>query len=335
VEANPIDRIRLPGSSLDIARLGFGGAGLVGGLSRKRSIALLEAALSCGVRHFDVAPSYGLGGAEEVLGEFAKRHRGLITLTTKFGNARTATGRRLALQSARTMLRSIVNRLPTVKQRLLRELSRQSPPARFDAGAFREELETSLRALRTEHIDVLLLHDVDRARLFDELMRELDMARDSGKIGAWGIGSSCETIDELVSEQVSRSAILQYGWSPLHPRRSRYDSQFTITHHAIADAFQPLRARVTEPILCRRWSDATGLDLADPRELARAILGTALAANPTGMALFWSSDIGRVSSNARALNERYQSAGRALARLVAETDAPRADNQPGDVSGKR
>jgi aryl-alcohol dehydrogenase-like predicted oxidoreductase len=317
-----MDRIRLPGSSLDVARLGFGGAGLVGGQSRKRSLALLEAALAFGIRHFDVAPSYGLGGAEDVMGEFVERHRGLITLTTKFGSPRTTPGRRIALQSARTMLRSVFNRFPAVKQRLLKELSRQSPLASFDAGAFRNELEISLRALRIGRIDVLLLHDVDRARLSDELMRELDIARDSGKIGAWGIGSSLDAIDELVPEQVSRSAILQYGWSPLHARRSRHKSRFTITHHAIADAFQPLCARLTEPELCRRWSNATGLDLADPKELARAILGSALAANPTGIALYWSSDIGRVTSNAKALDQRYQRAGNALARLLAETDTP-------------
>ncbi len=326
MEASPTDRIRLPGSSLDIARLGFGGAGLVGGPSRRRSLALLEAAFACGIQHFDVAPSYGLGGAEDVLGEFVERHRGLITLTTKFGSARTTPGRRMALQSARTMLRSIVNRLPAVKRRLLKELSRQSAPASVDAGVFRTELETSLRALRTGHIDVLLLHDVDRTRLSDELMRQLDMARDSGKIGAWGIGSSLETIDELDAEQMSRCAILQHGWSPLHACRSRNENQFTITHRALADAFQPLCVRLREPELCRRWSNDTGLDLTDTKELARAILGSALAANPTGMALYWSSDIVRVTSNAKALDARYQRAGSALARLVAETETPRTNS---------
>jgi aryl-alcohol dehydrogenase-like predicted oxidoreductase len=46
---------------------------------------LLEAAFDQGVRHFDTAPLYGMGLAEEVLSIFARGRRSDITITSKFG----------------------------------------------------------------------------------------------------------------------------------------------------------------------------------------------------------------------------------------------------------
>ena len=50
------------------ARLGYGTSGLHGGLSKRPSLRLLEAAFDAGVRHFDTAPMYGLGDSEAIGG---------------------------------------------------------------------------------------------------------------------------------------------------------------------------------------------------------------------------------------------------------------------------
>src|SRR5437868_13505462 len=79
--------IPLAGTNRQTTRLGFGCGNLMGAINRRDSLRLLETAYEAGIRHFDVAPMYGYGEAEACLGEFLQRHRGQITVTTKFGIA--------------------------------------------------------------------------------------------------------------------------------------------------------------------------------------------------------------------------------------------------------
>ncbi|MFX6040902.1 aldo/keto reductase, partial [Acinetobacter baumannii] len=51
-------------------RLGFGCAPMLGRVGRKDSLRALAIAYDNGIRHFDVARSYGFGEAEALLGEF-------------------------------------------------------------------------------------------------------------------------------------------------------------------------------------------------------------------------------------------------------------------------
>ena len=82
----PIDPREPSLASPQPSRLGFGTSGIMGAaLTSRGRLRLLDAAFDAGIRHFDTAPLYGLGLAEEVLGRFARRCRGDITLTTKFG----------------------------------------------------------------------------------------------------------------------------------------------------------------------------------------------------------------------------------------------------------
>ena len=68
--------ILLLGSRRRTSQFGYGTSGLNGGWSRRSSLALLEAAVDSGIRHSDTAPLYGLGSAEDVVGEFLARHPG-------------------------------------------------------------------------------------------------------------------------------------------------------------------------------------------------------------------------------------------------------------------
>lgn len=310
-------KIRLPGCDLNIPRLGFGGASLVGGPSRRHSLRLLETAFKCGIRHFDVAPYYGLGGAEDVLGEFASRHRGEITIATKFGIARPSAGQRLVMQWARLALRAVVSRAPSFKQRLITTLTNHTPRGpEFEAAHMLSSLDLSLKALRSEQIDVLLLHEVEAGDLSDELILALERCEKGGKIGAWGIGSARHKIDLMAASQLARARVLQFEWAPAAPFQKKYPGTLLITHHAIAGMLAPLRSTLENEALCRSWSERTGLDLSDHRELARAILAAALAANGDGMVLFWSSNLERVKDNSLALQAKYEEPGRRLLELV-------------------
>ncbi|MDX6643271.1 MAG: D-threo-aldose 1-dehydrogenase, partial [Solirubrobacteraceae bacterium] len=67
--------VTLPGTEFETTALGFGCAELYRAASAAERRRLLETAHSLGIRHFDVAPMYGLGLAERELGGFARGRR--------------------------------------------------------------------------------------------------------------------------------------------------------------------------------------------------------------------------------------------------------------------
>src|SRR5262245_12759859 len=148
--------VRLPGTEIVSPVLGFGCSALLGPKSRADGLALLEAAYDAGIRHFDVARSYGYGDAEGLLGEFLQGRRHEVTVTTKFGLQPMKSVARL-----RTLV-GVGRRLMRLSPMLRRALGARARSL-VKSGAFgvdeaRSSLETSLRELKTERIDIYLLH---------------------------------------------------------------------------------------------------------------------------------------------------------------------------------
>ena len=108
-----MQKIALGTSGRDTTRLGFGCSSLLGSLGRKDSLALLETAYDAGLRHFDVAPAYGYGQAEGCLGEFLTRHRGEVTVTTKYGVE--PEGERTLKAGMRSLARPLLKLMPGIK----------------------------------------------------------------------------------------------------------------------------------------------------------------------------------------------------------------------------
>jgi aryl-alcohol dehydrogenase-like predicted oxidoreductase len=118
--------------------------------------ALLESAYQLGVNLIDTAPAYG--ESERRLGPFIENHRDKIVLCTKCGE-QYLNGRSVYDFSAQAILASV---------------------------------EQSLRRLRTDHVDILLLHsdghDVDILTQTDAI-DTLSRLKKSGKIRAAGISA--------------------------------------------------------------------------------------------------------------------------------------------------
>ncbi len=94
---------------------------------RAEAAEVVRAALDAGITLFDTADAYGAGTAERLLGEVLARHREEVTVVSKWGNTIDETTRQLTGQD------------PT-------------------PGYLRTALEASLRRLRTDHLDLYLLH---------------------------------------------------------------------------------------------------------------------------------------------------------------------------------
>src|SRR6185295_13486167 len=124
--------------------------------------------LALGIRYFDVAPSYGLGTAEEVLGAVLGDSRDVV-IATKVGVPRPAYSPRGDL--VRRLAKSVLDRVGLLKRLAQNAASRGRPASGerprydFSATGIRMSLEESLKKLRRGSIDVLLAHEPHRLDL--------------------------------------------------------------------------------------------------------------------------------------------------------------------------
>ena len=179
-----------------VSRLTLGGGGLGqvwGATDRAEAVATVHAAVAGGITLFDLAPLYGRGEAEAVIGEaFGKRPPPGLRFTTK---------------------------------------CQLGTPARGDAaGTIRRHLERSLATMGLGHVDVLFLHSnvipddyryprdaAAQARFATplsvyrhEVIPTFEALQRAGLIGAWGITGVGlpDTIIEVL-EEAPRPAVVQ------------------------------------------------------------------------------------------------------------------------------
>jgi D-threo-aldose 1-dehydrogenase len=301
--------VLIPGSDRTTSRIGFGGSRLAGGLSKRHSLTLLETAFDAGIRHFDVAPYYGFGAAESVLGTFLARHRGEITVTTKYGIARPGAASGFLLQLARSIVKPMVVSLPGIRARMVLATQKIKPrPVSYSAEDMSRSLETSLRTLRCERIDIFLLHEVEAHELTSEIRDGLDRAVARDLIGAWGIGSNRGKIDRIVNDVSIMPQVLQFEWSAFSDAPPYYPGAFVITHQALAGAFVRLKEALTDQAHADAWSEIIGADILDNGALSRLMLGAALLTNPRGIVLFSSAHAAHIRNNVAAMHHPEKAA---------------------------
>jgi len=314
-----LETIALPGSGRVTTRLGFGGSGLMGGISERDSLRLLETAFDAGVRHFDVAPAYGHGRAERCLGKFLLGKREQVTVATKYGILPPAHAG--LLEMARSVVRPAVARLPAVRKRVAQTAAGLRSMAKFSAEEARLSLERSLRELGIDAIDVWLLHEATADDLDgSDLLPFLRDAQRRGLIGTYGVGAERGRLIDVWERHRDCCPVLQFEWSVLEEEQASFPGAFVIRHRAISGAIPTLRRFLQQDSdLCRQWSNAVDVDLSDVKLLAGILLQAALAANPEGMVLFSSRVPEHIRANVRAAEETDTRArGMRFLELVAE-----------------
>lgn len=253
-----MDKLLIPNSSVAISRLGFGCARIFGGRELRQGAALIEAAISCGITHFDTAPAYV--GSESVLGEVVGDARD-ITIATKIGRyTRPSSAAKKVLGPLyRATLRPLLGHVPLVKARLLRLAAK---PVLTNAPIvkrqiYRDEVlravEESLSRLRRTAIDLYLLHEPEAIELTDELHDVFLSLRKDGVIKAFGLAFGA-----LPNDSMSFGTVVQCrfpGDSPTFPSHHkiriyhgvvRFGLQRQIKEHDTRVSAQNLIARALE-----------------------------------------------------------------------------------------
>lgn len=198
----------MPLNTILPGKLGFGAAPL-GNMFRdipqEEALATVEAAWDDGVRYYDNAPFYGAGLAELRMGEaLAGKPREEYVISTKVG-------------------RVILDELEDVGAREQGEKAGVFAHGRankvvndYSHDATLRSIEGSLERLRTDHVEIVFVHDLARDFWGDQWIarfeeartgafRALDRLRDEGVIKAWGLGVNlCEPIETLLDLQEPR-----------------------------------------------------------------------------------------------------------------------------------
>lgn len=187
-------------------RVGLGTHALHRLLARSARRRLLGLAYDLGIRYFDTAPSCGAGLAEKELGWLARRHRAALILATKFG---IAPGRLAALLPAGAFLTAASGAALAA----LRLRPSRSAPVHRDYGvaAMRHSVDSSLRRLRTDFIDILYLHAPTAATLGDPepLAAALEGLRRAGKVRHFGLSGPLEECLAIAHAAPALAQVLQ------------------------------------------------------------------------------------------------------------------------------
>ena len=174
--------VEIPGTRLKVSRVALGtwamGGWMWGGTDTRESIATIHAALTQGINLIDTAPVYGFGVSEELVGAALDGVRTQAVIATKTG---------LEWRDG--------------------QVYRNATRARI-----MQEVEDSLRRLRTDYIDIYQVHWPDPLVPVEETAEAMRLLYEQGKIRAVGVSNF--SVDQM--ERFRRVA-------PLHVLQSPYN----------------------------------------------------------------------------------------------------------------
>lgn len=278
------------------SQLAFGCAGIGGSSNYADSRKLLLAAWDAGFRHFDVAPSYGLGDAEIYLGRFLKEVGSKnATLTTKAGIRAVGGSSRLA-RVVKSIARPVLNQIPNLRKKMGRSMRSAAARGLFAPEEVQRSVNSSLKALGVDHIDLFLMHEMQIDDISEELILLLKNNLKAGKIGSFGIGSKREAMTAISLSAAEPFHYLQTNWELHHPILSKPPHVVANCHGALRQQSALEYLLNSEPETLDQLCSATRLDLRDSQARVDLLLAMALADVGRGLVIVQSSKPTRVGS---------------------------------------
>lgn len=157
-----LPRRRIGDTGVELTAVGFGGGplgGFYGPAAADDGVLAVRRALDLGVRYFDVAPLYGHGRAESILGHALRDvPRDEFVLSTKVGRYLRAAG------------------VPGAEPRRRSEGAPFNPVLDYTRDGALRSLDQSLHRLGMARIDIAFIHDVDAHAQGSEALAEAAFA---------------------------------------------------------------------------------------------------------------------------------------------------------------
>jgi aryl-alcohol dehydrogenase-like predicted oxidoreductase len=181
-------------TGMTVSEIGFGGS-RIGGVfadkhSGKEALDVLRGALDCGISFYDTADMYAQGESESLMGTAFQGRREQVILATKGGYCLPA--RRNLIKRIKPLVRPIVQALGLKRARLPSGFS-GALSQNFSPSYLTKALETSLKRLKTDYVDLYQLHSPGapfmQSNAFGEALQTLEKLKGQGKLRFYGVAT--------------------------------------------------------------------------------------------------------------------------------------------------
>jgi aryl-alcohol dehydrogenase-like predicted oxidoreductase len=292
--------VRVPALNREVSAIGFGCASLGSRISAADGHRAIGRALDLGLNWFDVAPPYGDGNAESLLGRALSGQRDKVVICTKFGIAPPQVS--LPARLIRPVARKIVASFPGLR----RAASRARPTgtrAPIEPAAIEDSVTRSLRLLGTDYIDVLALHEPTpqesvSSEIFDVLRRLVDR----GIVRAISIAGDPASIDAAVCTGQPID-VVQFPDTPymaaataLRARLPAPTPMF-VTHGVFGSGITQVLADINTQQRAGIIAFAEGHGIDFPKSPNDLLLRFAFSNNPDGVVIISMFDIRHIEHN--------------------------------------
>lgn len=273
--------------------LGFGTAHLGVGGERENAAQLLNEAFEQGIRYFDTARLYGDGESEFAIGETFASKRQQIILTSKAGIIPWTERKALRLQNK---VRRLIGLQPLPVEHVF---------GAFNLAQLKASFDKSLRALRTDYLDILLLHEcaVEQTQN-DDILAWADALKQAGKIRAFGSAATLAETDRILTARPRGLDVVQHAHDALTPLPEiPIDMPCQrITHSALSHVLPAVNARLAQgDDLATRFETEFGIDLRTPAQWIPKLLQHNHVVTGGAPVLFSTTRPGRIAATLKGL----------------------------------
>jgi aryl-alcohol dehydrogenase-like predicted oxidoreductase len=298
--------VAVGGGVLDVSVLGLGCAAMMGRVGRRESESALGAAFDAGINFFDTARSYGYGASEGLLGDFCMGRRDQVVLCTKFGILPAAKSWK---QSVKPLAQRVVKLFPGLRKAAQRQAGALFTGGQFSVDVLRTSLETSLRELKTDYVDMLLMHAAPISVLAQQdLLAELERLVAEGKVRVAGISGELDVIEAAFERKpaVLRTAqfacnIGNFGFL----ERTHKTGMFLVANHPFGGPAGVAECRrKIEAVRASQWISLelrNKLDTSDPQLMPEVVLNCILNGTGIGAVIPAMMQQQHLQSNVRAV----------------------------------
>lgn len=160
----------------------------IGGMSSEEIDTLITTALDCGINFFDHADIYSCGKSEELFGEWLEKNKDRRS--------------ELVIQSKCGIRKGYYD---------------------FSKDYILESVDNILKRLKTDYLDILLLHRPDALMEVEQIAEAFNILKDEGKVRAFGLSNVNAIQMELIQSELDQSILIN-------------QLQFSLAHTGLIDS---------------------------------------------------------------------------------------------------
>ena len=188
------------------------------------------------------------------------------------------------------------------------DTTRVAPPNTplFTKKDMERALHESLDKLKTDYIDIYLLHDCSAQMVNEDVIETLRTFQNQGKVRSFGLATGPKQCRNILSSFPALNGVVQlpntvFDRNFIDPELAT--ESLLITHSALNQALSLIKSLTADLQVRGEWSQVLDKDLAEPDQLVAFLMARARKTNPTGIVLFSSSKLENIVKTVDAIQD--------------------------------